>query len=166
MHSGCRIRDITAMLNIRPESHISPHPDISQFGCSDRGYARPSGRPRVFLRLTQDKLTLRRTFQVRFEFESLRLPGTRRKRLRCAWHVHLHGLVTQNRETSGLSVGNLRRKSSSDCSSNTILDRNHPNFDQFHHLEIELLYRPRHFPEYLHSDRLCTPGFFLSCVVK
>jgi hypothetical protein len=22
------------------------------------------------------------------------LPGTRRKRLRCAWHTHLHGLAT------------------------------------------------------------------------
>ena len=31
-----------------------------------------------------------------------RLPGTRRKRLRCAWRVHLHGLATAIHETSGL----------------------------------------------------------------
>jgi hypothetical protein len=32
------------------------------------------------------------------------VPGTRRKRLRCAWHVHLHGLATAIRETSGLKL--------------------------------------------------------------
>ena len=31
----------------------------------DRGYDRPSGRPRVFLRQAQDKLTVRRTVQLR-----------------------------------------------------------------------------------------------------
>jgi len=32
---------------------------------ADHGYGRPSWRPRVFLRPAQDKLTLRRTVQVR-----------------------------------------------------------------------------------------------------
>jgi len=48
--------------------------------------------------------TLRRTVQVRLGSNLLRLPGTRRKRLRCAWHTLLHGLVTAIRETSGLGV--------------------------------------------------------------
>jgi hypothetical protein len=34
-----------------------------------------AGRPRVFLRQAQDKLTLRRTVKVRLRSESLRLPG-------------------------------------------------------------------------------------------
>ena len=34
-----------------------------------------AGRPRVFLRQAQDKLTLRRTEKVRLRFEPLRLPG-------------------------------------------------------------------------------------------
>ena len=38
--------------------------------------------------------TLRRTVQVRLGSNPLRLPGTRRKRLRCAWHSHLHGFAT------------------------------------------------------------------------
>jgi hypothetical protein len=42
--------------------------------------------------------TLRRTVQVRLGYEILRLSGTRRKRLRCAWHAHLHGLATQIHE--------------------------------------------------------------------
>jgi hypothetical protein len=46
--------------------------------------------------------TLRRTVQVRFGYKTLRLPGTRRKRLRCAWHAHLHDLMTAIHETSGL----------------------------------------------------------------
>jgi hypothetical protein len=49
--------------------------------------------------------TLRRTVQVRLGSNPLRLPGTRRKRLRCAWHTHLHGLATPIREISGLGVG-------------------------------------------------------------
>ena len=32
-----------------------------------------------------------------------RLPGTRRKRLRCAWHAHLRGLATAIHEISGLN---------------------------------------------------------------
>ena len=45
---------------------------------------------------------LRRTTQVRLGSNTLRLPGTRRKRLRCAWHTHLRGLATAIHETSGL----------------------------------------------------------------
>ena len=44
-------------------------PNISRIACCDRGYDRPSGRPRVFLRQAprdyawdkKDKLTMRRT---------------------------------------------------------------------------------------------------------
>jgi hypothetical protein len=32
------------------------------------------------------------------------LPGTRRKRLHCAWHAHLHGLATPIHEMSGLAL--------------------------------------------------------------
>ena len=50
--------------------------------------------------------TLRRTVQVRLGTNPAvpwdELPGTRRKRLRCAWHAHLHGLATAIHETSGL----------------------------------------------------------------
>jgi hypothetical protein len=38
-----------------------------------------------------------------------RLPGTRRKRLRCAWHAHLRGLATEIHEISGLVA--VRRES-------------------------------------------------------
>jgi len=33
-----------------------------------------------------------------------RLPGTRRKRLRCAWHAHLRDLATEIHEISGLEA--------------------------------------------------------------
>jgi hypothetical protein len=56
----------------------------------------------VFLRQAQDKLTLRRTVQVRLGINTLRLPGTRRKSLRCAWHAHLRGLAKAIHEISGL----------------------------------------------------------------
>jgi hypothetical protein len=46
--------------------------------------------------------TLRRTVQVCLGCKILRVPGTRRKRLRCAWYAHLHSLVTSIHETSGL----------------------------------------------------------------
>ena len=46
--------------------------------------------------------TLRRTVQVRLGTDTLWLPGTRRKRLRCAWHAHLRGLATAIHEISGL----------------------------------------------------------------
>jgi hypothetical protein len=48
--------------------------------------------------------TLRRTVQVRLGCKTLRLPGTRRQRLRCAWHANLHGLVTPIHEMSGLET--------------------------------------------------------------
>ena len=51
----------------------SPH--YARITCCDRGYGRPSARPRVFLRQAQDKLTLRRTEQVRLRSEPLWLPG-------------------------------------------------------------------------------------------
>ncbi|MDH3930024.1 MAG: hypothetical protein OEV22_19010 [Deltaproteobacteria bacterium] len=47
--------------------------------------------------------TLRRTVQVRLGFKPLRFPGTRRKRLRCAWYAHLHSLATPMHELSGLA---------------------------------------------------------------
>jgi len=46
---------------------------------------------------------LRRTVQVRLGTNTLRLPGTRRKRLRCAWHAHLRDLATAIHEISGLA---------------------------------------------------------------
>jgi len=48
--------------------------------------------------------TLRRTVQVRLGSNPLWLPGTRRKRLRCAWHTHLHGLATAILEISGFML--------------------------------------------------------------
>ena len=49
---------------------------------------------------------LRRTVQVRLGTNPAvprdELPGTRRKRLRCAWHTHLCGLATPIRAISGL----------------------------------------------------------------
>ena len=46
---------------------------------------------------------LRRTVQVRLETNTPWLPGTRRKRLRCAWHARFRGLTTAIHETTGLS---------------------------------------------------------------
>ncbi|MDH3802829.1 MAG: hypothetical protein OEU80_12195 [Deltaproteobacteria bacterium] len=47
---------------------------------------------------------LRRTFRHAWESRGNagRLPGTRRKRLRCAWHAHLRGLATAIHEIFGL----------------------------------------------------------------
>jgi len=46
------------------------------FSPSWRLYEEPeAGRPRMFLRQAQDKLTLRRTVQVRLGTNTLRLPG-------------------------------------------------------------------------------------------
>jgi hypothetical protein len=60
----------------------------------DHGYGRPSERPRVFLRQAQDKLTLRRTVQVRLGSNpAVRLPGGTPR---------LHGLAAAIHETSGL----------------------------------------------------------------
>ena len=48
---------------------------------------------------------LRRTGQVRLGTNPAgRLPGTRRKRPRCAWHAHLRGLATAIHEISGLKL--------------------------------------------------------------
>jgi len=52
---------------------INPH--YARTTCCDRGYGRPSGRPGVFLHQAQDKLTLRRTEQVRLRSEPLWMPG-------------------------------------------------------------------------------------------
>jgi len=40
---------------------VGLNPPYARTTCCDRGYGRASGRPRVFLRQAQDKLTLRRT---------------------------------------------------------------------------------------------------------
>jgi hypothetical protein len=45
----------------RKMPYSGPSPHCARTTCCDRGYARPSGRPRVFLRQAQGKLTLRRT---------------------------------------------------------------------------------------------------------
>ena len=45
------------------------------FSPSCRLYEPEAWRPRVFLRQAQDKLTLRRTVQVRLGTNTLRLPG-------------------------------------------------------------------------------------------
>ncbi|MDH3800874.1 MAG: hypothetical protein OEU80_02170 [Deltaproteobacteria bacterium] len=50
---------------------------------------------------------LRRTVQVRLGTNTLWLQGTRRKRLRCAWHAHLRGLATAIHEISELKVLSL-----------------------------------------------------------
>jgi hypothetical protein len=39
-----------------------------------------------------------------------RFPGTRRKRLRCAWHAHLLGLATAIHEISGLDTDILETR--------------------------------------------------------
>ena len=61
-------------------------PNIPCFGCSDRGYDRPSGCPRASNPATYGSSTSR-----------IRIPAVAR------WHAHLHGLATQNHETSGLA---------------------------------------------------------------
>ena len=53
----------------------------------------PSTAPRDYARDRQDKLTLRRTVQVRLGFNTLRLPGGTPR---------LHGLAAAIHETSGL----------------------------------------------------------------
>jgi len=53
-------------------------PDSSPIGSCDMTVPlseQGTGRPRVFLRQAQNKLALRRTFQVRHGIKSLRLPG-------------------------------------------------------------------------------------------
>jgi hypothetical protein len=63
------------------------NPDISRIACSDRGYERPSGRPRVSDPATYCSSTPR-----------IQPPAVSR------WHTLLHGLPTAIREISGLYV--------------------------------------------------------------
>jgi hypothetical protein len=68
-------------------SHVpSPNPHISRIACCDRGYGRPSGRPRV-----SDPAT--------YCFSTPRIlpPAVD------LWHAHLHGLATPTREICGLT---------------------------------------------------------------
>jgi hypothetical protein len=44
------------------------------------------------------------TYRSGTETNTLWFPGTRRKRLRCAWHAHLCGLATAIHEISGLNL--------------------------------------------------------------
>ena len=62
-----------------------PSPDISRIFCCDRGYARPSGRPRVSDLATYCSSTVQ-----------VQLPAVTR------WHGHLQGLAATIREISGL----------------------------------------------------------------
>jgi|GEM_PF-1910785 len=55
--------------------------------------------------------TLRRTVQYASGPTPLRLPGTRRKRLRCAWHRSLHGLATAIHEISELAGAESKAQS-------------------------------------------------------
>ena len=62
--------------------------------------------------------SLRRTVQVRLGTNTLRFPGTRRKRLRCAWHAHLRGLATAIHEITGLVLrtnSDFNNFTSEDC---------------------------------------------------
>ena len=68
------------------------------FSPSCRLYEPEAWRPRVSHPATYRSGTPR----VQSRGTAGRLPGTRRKRLRCAWRVHLHGLATAIHETSGL----------------------------------------------------------------
>jgi hypothetical protein len=61
------------------------NPDVSRIACCDRGYDRPSGRPRV-----SDPAT------YRSDTPRIQPPAVNR------WHGHLHGLATPICETSGL----------------------------------------------------------------
>jgi len=63
-----------------------PGPDISRIAYCDRGYDRPSGRPRVSDPATYCSSTPR-----------IQSPAVAR------WHTLLHGLATPMREISGLA---------------------------------------------------------------
>jgi hypothetical protein len=69
---------------------IKIRPDVSLIACYDRGYGRPSGRPRVLDPATYCSRTPR-----------IQPPAVAR------WHTHLHGLATVISETSGLGVALL-----------------------------------------------------------
>ena len=62
-------------------------PDISRIACCDRGYERPSGRPRVSGPATYCSSTSR-----------IQPPAVAR------WHTLLPGLATVIRETAGLGI--------------------------------------------------------------
>ncbi len=66
--------------SITPLRVYSPH--VSRIACCDRGYGRPSGRPRVSDPATYCSSTPR-----------IQPPAVAR------WHAHLHGLATPIRET-------------------------------------------------------------------
>ena len=66
---------------------MSLSPDISRIACCDRGYGRPSGRPRVSDPATYCSSTPR-----------IQSPAVAR------WHTLLHGLATPIREISGLKL--------------------------------------------------------------
>ena len=66
--------------------------------CCDHRYGRPSWSPQVFLRQAQDRLPLRRTFQVRLG------PIPRYRGTVARWHAHLCGLATATHEISGLII--------------------------------------------------------------
>ena len=67
-------------------------PDISRVACCDRGYGRPSGRPRVSDPATYRSGTPR-----------IQLPAVAR------WHAHLRGLATAIHKISGLIRGRCVR---------------------------------------------------------
>jgi hypothetical protein len=68
------------------------NPGISRIACCDRGYGRPSGRPRVSAPATYRSGTPRNQSR-----------GTAGRVAR--WHAHLRGLATAIHKTSGLSPG-------------------------------------------------------------
>jgi hypothetical protein len=73
---------------------VAPMRFVSQITlppASPRLGSRPSGRPRVFLRQAQDKLTLRRTDKYASG------PVPRYRGMVARWHSHLHDLATASR---------------------------------------------------------------------
>ena len=61
------------------------NPGISRIACCDRGYGRPSGRPRVSAPATY------RSGTPRNQHSAI-----------ARWHILLHGLATEIREVPGL----------------------------------------------------------------
>jgi len=113
--------------------------------CCDHRYGHPSRRPRVSAFATYLQVRLGTNPAVPRD----ELPGTRRKRLRCAWHAHLCGLATAIHETSGLA--NNRQPPAG-----LLNDEKDPgvdhlslgmSFDQFQHLVVLLASGCwKHFP--------------------
>ena len=85
---GRRWRAITRAQRFLPvwACNIRVNPDISRIACSDRGYGRPSGRPRVADPATYCSSTPR-----------IQPPAVAR------WHTLFHGLATGIHEISGLT---------------------------------------------------------------